>query len=274
MPIQYDKKAVLEMCADAMKNPALFYTQNLVNYQGICSDAQVPYTEIIAEFLIDHLPEFTDGITQIHRTASYCTPTHMGEFDPSSNRTEELTAMKMFNACKSGAQYAKVGKILDYQVPLKNKRSDQAGKIDLLAYDGNVLRVLELKKPDTQETMLRCVLEGYTYLRTADTRKLIADFDIPAGTPVKASPFVFENSLPYQEYFAERPKLKQLMGLLDSQPFFIREVSGGYEVFLFHEIKIPPCCRGGLLYCPQKEEHGGQINGRRNMAGNRCALRR
>lgn len=52
------------MCADAMKNPALFYTQNLVNYQGICSDAQVPYTEIIAEFLIDHLPEFTDGITQ------------------------------------------------------------------------------------------------------------------------------------------------------------------------------------------------------------------
>lgn len=44
MPIQYDKKAVLEMCADAMKNPALFYTQNLVNYQGICSDAQVPYT--------------------------------------------------------------------------------------------------------------------------------------------------------------------------------------------------------------------------------------
>lgn len=60
---------------------------------------------------------------------------------------------------------------------------------------------------------------------------LIADFDIPAGTPVKASPFVFENSLPYQEYFAERPKLKQLMGLLDSQPFFIREVSDGYEVF-------------------------------------------
>ena len=30
---------------------------------------------------------------------------------------------------------------------------------------------------------------------------------------------------------AERPKLKQLMGLLDSQPFFIREVSDGYEVF-------------------------------------------
>ena len=124
MPIQYDKKAVLEMCADAMKNPALFYAQNLVNYQGICPDAQVPYTEIIAEFLIEHLPKFTNGITPIHRKTSYYTPTHNGEFNPDSNRTEELTAMKMFNACKSGAQYAKVGKILDYQVPLKNKRSD------------------------------------------------------------------------------------------------------------------------------------------------------
>ncbi len=231
MPRQYDKKAILKKCAYAMKNPASFYTKDLVNYKGICSDAQVPYTEIIAEFLIDHLQEFTDGIPQIHRAASYRTPTHKGECDPNSNRNEEVIAIKMFNACKGGVQYAKVGTILDYQVPLKNKRSDQAGKIDLLAYDGNVLRVLELKKPDTQETMLRCVLEGYTYLRTADTKRLIADFGIRAGKPVKASPFIFENSLPYQEYLAERPKLKQLMRLLDSQPFFIREASGGYEVF-------------------------------------------
>lgn len=129
------------------------------------------------------------------------------------------------------AQYAKVGKILDYQVPLKNKRSDQAGKIDLLAYDGNVLRVLELKKPRHagNDASLRF---GRLYLFAHGRYKeLIADFDIRLGTPVKASPFVFENSLPYQEYFAERPKLKQLMGLLDSQPFFIREVSDGYEVF-------------------------------------------
>lgn len=230
MPRQYNKTAVLEMCEQAMQNPALFYAQNLVNYQGICPDAQMPYTEIIAEYLIDHLSAFTAGIPQIHRETSYSTPTHKGEFDPASNRTEELTAMKMFNYCKTGEQYAKIGTILDYQVPLKNKRSDQAGKIDLLSYNGHVLRVLELKKPDTPETMLRCVLEGYTYLRTADTAKLLADFQLPANTPVKASPFVFENSLPHQEYLADRPNLKKLMALLDSEPFFIRETDNGYEV--------------------------------------------
>ncbi len=237
MPVQYSRNTVLEMCAEAMRDPALFYTQNLVNYQGVCPDAQVPYTEIVAEYLNDHFSEFIAGIPQIRRSTSYWTPTHRGEFDPNSNRTEELTAMKMFRFCECGGQYAKIGKILDYQVPLKNKRSDQAGKIDLLAYDGKTLRMLELKKADTQETMLRCVLEGYTYLRTADTEKLIADFNegkemrMSADTLVKASPFVFENSLPYQEYLAGRPNLKKLMERLDSEPFFIRECAGSYEVF-------------------------------------------
>lgn len=238
MAIKYNKKDVLKMCEKAIKNPALFYTQKFVNYQGICPDAHVPYTEIIAEFLIDHLSEFQGGIGIIHRKASYYTPKHIGVFDPNSPRTEEITAMKMFNYCKAGKRYAKIGTILDYQTPLKNKSSDQAGKIDLLAYDGSVLRILELKKPDTPETMLRCVLEGYTYLRTVDTAKLIDDFNkgisgltIQKNTPVEASPFVFENSLPYKEYFSKRPRLIDLMKQLDSHPFFIREVSGGYEIF-------------------------------------------
>lgn len=240
MAIKYNKKDVLKMCEKAIKNPALFYTQKFVNYQGICPDAHVPYTEIIAEFLIDHLSEFQGGIDIIHRKASYYTPKHIGGFDPNSPRTEEITAMKMFNYCKAGKRYAKIGTILDYQTPLKNKSSDQAGKIDLLAYDGSVLRILELKKPDTPETMLRCVLKGYTYLCTVDTAKLIDDFNqgisgltIQKNTPVEASPFVFENSLPYNEFkevSSKHPMLIDLMDKLGSKPVFIREVSGGYVV--------------------------------------------
>ena len=48
MSIRYNKDKVLEMCDEAIRNPALFYAQKLVNYQGICPDAQIPYTEIIA----------------------------------------------------------------------------------------------------------------------------------------------------------------------------------------------------------------------------------
>ena len=231
MPKQYDKQTILEMCDQAIQRPASFYSQDFINYRGICTDVQIPYTEIIAEYLIDHLPVFTSGIPTIHRTASYHAPTHKEKKNPVSNRTEELIAIDLFNFSQKNGYYEKIGKILDYQIPLKNTQHDSAGKIDLIAYDGNTLHLLELKKPDAPETMLRCLLEIYTYLLTIDTAKLLADFDLSPDTAVKANPFVFENSLPYQEYFAERPKLKQLMGLLDSQPFFIREVSDGYEVF-------------------------------------------
>ena len=52
-------------------------------------------------------------------------------------------------------------------------------------------------------------------------------------TPVKASPLTFKDSLPYREWkeIDRRPKLKALMELLDSEPFFIREVSENYEIF-------------------------------------------
>ena len=238
MPKQYDKQTVLAQCDAAMQTPSLFYTRQLVKYLGICPDAQVPYTEIIAEYLIEHLAAYTAGFSTLRRDGSYY-PGHLGNYDPHSSRIEEITAMKLFNHCKAGGQYAKIGRVLEYQVPLKNKRSDQAGKIDLLAWDGHVLRILELKKPGVEkETMLRCVLEGDAYLRTVDTAKLIANFNqgipdlhLPEDTPVKASPFVFENSRPERDYHSECPQLKKLMALLDSEPFFLREVPGGYEVF-------------------------------------------
>ena len=74
MPTQYNKNDILEMCEDAMKNPALFYTQKLVNYQGICPDARIPYTEIIAEYLIDHLATYTAGLPTLRRSVSITPP--------------------------------------------------------------------------------------------------------------------------------------------------------------------------------------------------------
>lgn len=132
-------------------------------------------------------------------------------------------AMQMFNYCKTGNSFDEVGRIIDYQTPLKAKRSDEAGKIDLLAYDGTSLHILELKKPDSEETMLRCVLEGYTYLKTVDAEKLLSDFMLPPDTKVIASPLVFKDGLQWAELSEDRPWLKQLMRFLESTPFAFDE---------------------------------------------------
>ena len=97
-----------------------------------------------------------------------------------------------------------------------------SGKIDLISYDGNILRILELKKPDSKETMLRCVIEGYTYLKTVDTKKLLQDFNLPMETDVAANPFVFAGSNAYTEMLEDRPKLKELINVLNCKPLFIK----------------------------------------------------
>lgn len=202
----YAAKEIREKCAEALHDPASFYAQDFVNYRGICPEAGVPYTELIADFLCDHFREYVTGIPVISRNTSYCTPTHDGSYAPTSNREEEMIAMQMFRHTEGGGTYAQIGKILDYQTPLKDRQKDKIGKIDLLAYDGDTLRILELKRPSTGETMLRCVLEG-------------------------ASPLVFEDSLPYKEYLSDCPNLKRLMVLLDSKPFFIRRAGNDFEIF-------------------------------------------
>ena len=228
----YSEKQMLQKCSEALQNPSTFYAQGFVNYRGICPDAKILYTEVVARFLCNNLQQYISGIQPITRDASYCTPTHDGKYDPNSNREEELIAMKMFGASENGTQYEHIGRIIDYQTPLKCRQNDKAGKIDLLAYDGMTLRLLELKKPSTKETMLRCVLEGFTYLRTVNVAKLLEDFKLPDNTIVKASPFIFEKSIPYKEYFEDRPYLKELMRMLDSTPFFISSQGTSYNVFL------------------------------------------
>ena len=124
--------------------------------------------------------------------------------------------MKLFELSQNqGKVFDIIGKIIDYQTPLKDIQTDKAGKIDLLAYNENeeekTLRILELKKPDSEETMLRCVLEAYTYLKVVDKDKLLKDFGLPENTKIKACPFVFYGKEQYKEMQEDRKNLKDLI---------------------------------------------------------------
>ncbi len=228
--MQYIRQEIINKCQQALKDIKTFYQQPFINYGGKTADTNEYYTEVIAEFLCDNLEEYINGIPKITRESSYKTPTHTGEFDETTPREEEKIAMEMFNQSKDGTPYNLIGNIIDYQTPLKNKRTDIAGKIDLLSYDGNCLRILELKKPFSDETMLRCVLEGYTYLKTVDTAKLLDNFKLPTNTKVVACPFIFKYGKQYQEMSEKRPYLFKLMDLLESKPYYISKEKDLYIV--------------------------------------------
>lgn len=225
----YTKEDILNKCQEAFENPSTFYQADIINYRGKTADGTL-YNEIVAEFVCANFDKLTFGIDKITREETYKTHSHNGEFNPDSKREEEITAIKMFNQCKDGSVYDFIGKIIDYQTPLKNTSKDEAGKIDLLSYDGKTLHILELKKKDSKETMLRCVLEGFTYLCTVDKAKLLKDFSLSDDTEVVACPFVFFDEEQHKEMKEDRPWLKKVMMLMNSKPYYIKEETGYYKV--------------------------------------------
>lgn len=234
----YSKDEIIKKLEVAKSEMWKFYSQDFVNYRGKTSDKERDYyTEIIAKWLLDNIELFND-IKMISRENSYKVDSHDGKIkNEKSEREEEIIAMKLFDSSQNqGKVFDIIGKIIDYQIPLKNVRADKAGKIDLLAYNEKenpkTLRILELKKLDSKETMLRCVLEAYTYLKIVDKAKLLKDFGLPENTKIKACPFVFYGKEQYKEMQEDRKNLKELIEKLEIEVIYLKEENGEYSVVI------------------------------------------
>jgi len=230
---KYSKEEIIKKLEESKSEMGQFYSENFLNYIGETSNEEGDYTEIIAEWLLDNFYLF-DTIKMISRESSYKVDSHNGIIkDENSNHEEEKIAMKLFHSSQNqGKVFDVIGKIVDYQTPLKNVQKDKAGKIDLLAYNESkkTLRILELKKPDSEETMLRCVLEAYTYLKVVDKDKLLKDFGLPKNTKIKACPFVFYGKEQYKEMQEDRKNLKELIEKLEIEVIYLEEKDGEYSI--------------------------------------------
>ena len=230
---KYSKEEIIKKLEESKSEMRQFYSENFLNYISETSDKEGDYTEIIAEWLLNNIKLF-DEIKPITREKNYKVKTHDGKIkNEKSNREEEIIAMKLFELSQNqGKVFDIIGKIIDYQTPLKNIRADKAGKIDLLAYneEEKTLRILELKKPNSEETMLRCVLEAYTYLKIVDKAKLLKDFGLPENTKIKACPFVFYGKEQYKEMQKNKENLGELIKKLDIEIIYLKEENGEYSI--------------------------------------------
>ena len=228
MAKRYTQQEILDLCRDSSNDFSLFYSMTFINYKGDTKDTEVPYTEVIAGYLLENMSLF-DTIKTITRQNSYKVNSHEKRDVPSqTNRVEEAIAIDLYIKRRS-VEYA-FGQIIDYQVPLKNVKGDNAGKIDLVSMTDNgqtkpTVYLLELKKPDSQESMLRCVLESYTYLKLLDCTKFISDYQLPPETIFSAAPLVFKDRYQYKQYVDKdtHKNLHELMNMLNVKPFFISE---------------------------------------------------
>jgi hypothetical protein len=151
------------------------YKAQCINWTGKTNDTHEFYTEVIAQELLNNKKVF-ENIKPVSRTSSsYFRDTHSKiEIDiANSNRHEENFAKRI-----TGLELDNLGLIIDFQIPLKDTLGDAGlGKIDLISFkkDVNTLFLIELKYIGNKETLLRALLESYTYSKIVDQNKLKKD---------------------------------------------------------------------------------------------------
>ena len=160
---------------------ANFYKASIVNYKGYANGEKQEdknrYSEIISSALLsNNLLQSWKELAPVrpnHFDTAH-TPSEKVEMEKlqGTNRKEEILAKLLFYQ----REVAGLGYIFDYQTPLKETQDDSYGKIDLLGYntDDKCYSVIELKyRPSgSEETLLRCVLEAYTYYRLLDIKQI------------------------------------------------------------------------------------------------------
>lgn len=133
-----------------------------------------------------------------------------------------------------GNTYKAIGKIVDYQVPLKSRRDKEnkgLGKIDLLSHNGDSLIMLELKRFENKETLLRTVLEIYTYWKIVDRTKLLSDYNDLQTNRVEKGVLVYKNSPLHLQI--QDAQVARLMQALDVKAYVISgDVPETYTVVL------------------------------------------
>ena len=166
---------------EVQKFAANFYKAPIINYKGYVTGKSkvnnTRYSEVIADTLV------SKGYIKTWLELEPLRPNH---FDTVHNHSESVDINKLQISNRKEEILAKLlfyqrevkdlGYIFDYQTPLKETRNDSYGKIDLLGYNNadECYSVIELKyRPSgSEETLLRCVLEAYTYYKLLDLKQI------------------------------------------------------------------------------------------------------
>ena len=181
------QKVKQENSNDEVKSfAANFYKAPIVNYKGYVKGAiqedKNRYSEVISSTLLSkNLLKAWKELTPVRPNHFDTKHTHSESVDmeqlQGTNRKEEILAKLLFYQCEVNG----LGYIFDYQTPLKADRNDSYGKIDLLGYnqDDKCYSVIELKyRPSgSEETLLRCILEAYTYYKLLDLKQIKSDVE-------------------------------------------------------------------------------------------------
>jgi Holliday junction resolvase-like predicted endonuclease len=213
-----------EVLEHELKNAKNLYKSKCINWKGKTLDSKEYYTEVISrELLKGEKLVLLEKINQVNRGNYNVDTTHNGQHNGDTNRAEEIFAIKL-----KGKKLEKLGLVIEYQVPLKEKSSDDAGKIDLVTSTNKSVYIVELKYIGNKETLLRAILEIWTYYKQLNKVNFLNSFNLMKqnkAEDIKKAVLLSVGCNAYKEAkeLNKRPELKQLAKALDVDIFLLEE---------------------------------------------------
>lgn len=221
--IKKNLKETVKVLEYELKNAKNLYNSSCINWKGKPLDSKEYYTEVISRELWE--PKklvLLEKIDQINRV-NYNISTHDGHHNGETNRAEEISAMRL-----KGKKLEKLGLVIEYQVPLKEKRSDDAGKIDLVTCTNKSVYIVELKYIGNKETLLRAILEIWTYYKQLNKINFLNSFKLQKQNKtedIRKAVLLSVGCNAYNEAkdLKKRPELKKLAKALNVDIFLLEE---------------------------------------------------
>lgn len=198
---KYDRKSIENDVCKALKEDInSFYTNSFLQYTSNLIGEDVLAVDFIAELIYSSINSFRN-IGGVIRKKPFYTGTHNGTTKGGEGENEKKVAIALYNS--KNTNWKSFGKIIDYEVPLKELRKSKFGKIDIIAIKNDTIKLIELKI--REETLLRAIIEIYTYYsllkNTNSCERFIEDYKkcgvLDKGKDYKFQPIILadENSL-------------------------------------------------------------------------------
>lgn len=174
----YTEGDTIRKLSKEINSPEFIYKSDVVNYTGKTVGTKLPYTEVCSLYMCENMKsifgENGKKIKIINREQGYFVEGHDGIIKEFTNRGEEILAKAVYLKDKD---IPKLGFVFDYQIPLKQSNKDaKVGKIDMVSInEEGIISLIELKAAKSNETLLRCALEIYTYSKQINKEIFIND---------------------------------------------------------------------------------------------------
>jgi hypothetical protein len=179
----------------------------------------IGYTEWVSGWLAERVDEIS---TLPHglREQGFRQNSHNGQARLKAGTEHRLTEDRIFRAVFNLGEMPLMGRVLDYQVPLKKSQDAKHGKVDLLCGTTDRLFCVEAKRPESRESILKAVLEAFVYTSLVANRRatFALEYELPGHLLLTPAVLIFEGAPAFQRQLKcghQNSKLSRLISFLN-----------------------------------------------------------